>query len=83
MQIIERSMADNNHDKFGLEVGPNKIRIETEGGASGRLSNQLADLLSPFTEGIGFLGDKVRLYRQQAAIDALEAAKKNSARARI
>ena len=42
------------------------------GEGADQISKALADLISPITEGAGYFGDKVRVYRQIAAIKALK-----------
>lgn len=61
---------DNLPVKF--EVGATaEIKTEVPSQASGRLVNALSDALSPFTEGLGFVGDQIRAARKDRAITRL------------
>lgn len=56
-----------------LEISISKESFSTKlkSNAVDRLANGIADLLSPFTESAGLLGDSVRMYRQNNAIKGL------------
>lgn len=58
-------------DKIKVGVSTDGVTIESEGIITARISNQIADLLSPFSEMAGLIGDRVRIFRQTAAINAL------------
>jgi hypothetical protein len=63
-------------DQIEVGITSHGIKVRSVGDAAGRLSGQLADLLSPLTEGAGYVGDKIRLFRQKATIEALQRAHK-------
>jgi len=52
-------------DKLTVEVSKDGAKVSAEGSGAERLGHAIADALSPFTEGLGLLGDQVRVYRQQ------------------
>jgi len=52
-------------DKLSVEVSDKGAKISAEGSGAERLGSAVADALSPFTEGLGAIGDQVRLFRQK------------------
>ena len=52
-------------DKLEVRVNPTGATVTVEGSVAQRLGDAVADALSPFTEGLGLIGDQVRLFRQQ------------------
>ena len=71
---MSKNASKPSDDKIKLELGPKGGSLEVIGHAAGRLTHQLADLLSPLTEGVGLVGDQIRLFRQRAVVAALERA---------
>lgn len=67
-------MADDN-DELTFELSEKGVRIRSKGEGAGRLSNALADLVSPFTESAGLIGDNIRLRRVESTIRALTIAR--------
>jgi hypothetical protein len=67
-------MGMTGKDEVSVEIKDTGLLVKSSGEAAGRLSNALADLLSPLTEGAGYLGDSIRIYRTRAVIVALEKA---------
>jgi hypothetical protein len=61
-------------DRISAEITPTGGSLEVKGDGAGRLTNQLADLLSIFSEPVGYLGDKFRVWRQVAVIRSLQRA---------
>lgn len=62
-------------DKFEMEVGSSSARVTVSGPGSARVTNQFADLLSPFTELVGLAGDHIRIYRAESVKKRLMRAK--------
>lgn len=52
-----------------------EIKTEIPSQATGRLVNALTDALSPFSEGLGLIGDEIRAVRRDRAIKRLNAAR--------
>lgn len=63
-------MSDD--DKVELGIGAEGGSLAVAGDAAGRFGHQIADFLSPLTEGFGLIGDHVRIWRQEAVLRALE-----------
>jgi hypothetical protein len=51
-------------DKVEVSIGSGKIAIA--GGNVGKISGTIVDLLSPFSEGLGWIGDALRIYREKS-----------------
>ncbi len=52
-------------DKISIEVSNDGAKISAEGFGAERLGHAVADALSPFSEGLGAVGDQVRFFRQK------------------
>ncbi len=69
-------MADRENLK--VKASATGVEVETTGAAAGRLAHALADLISPFSEGMGAAGDSIRRYRihrEESLIAALQRAR--------
>ena len=72
-------MTEDN--KFELGVGPAKISASGSGVAG--FGKAISDLVSPFSQGLGLLGDHVRIYRERSVANALEKAKEISEKRKV
>lgn len=74
-------MAD---DEVEVSIGTDSLTMKSGGNAAARVTNTIADLLSPFSEATGVIGDVIHYYRQDMAIRAIakarEIAKETGAR---
>lgn len=52
-------------DKISVEISGSGAILSAEGSGAERLGHAVTDALSPFTEGLGAIGDQVRFYRQK------------------
>jgi hypothetical protein len=57
-------------ESFAVEAGSSDVKIAAKGGGAGRLSEALADLISPFSNLMGILGDQLQHARNAAAYRA-------------
>lgn len=62
-------MSDNDAN-IEVEASASGIKLGATGGGAARLSGALADVLSPFSESMGFLGDRMTDLRRAAAYRA-------------
>ena len=62
-------------DKISVEASGKGGKITIEGSGSGRLSAQLGDLISPFSETLGALGDHLKVWRESSLLAALSKAR--------
>lgn len=73
-------MAD---DEIEISVGKDSLSVKSGGDAAARITNTISDLLSPFSEATGVIGDVIHYYRQDMALRAIgrarEIAKKTGA----
>jgi hypothetical protein len=63
------------------DENPVSVKIEVPKEATSAIVEAVADLFSPATEFLGALGDKIRIYRTNAALRALEAAQSTASKA--
>lgn len=61
-------MSDNTNDKFNIEVSGTGAKIATAGHGANRLTNALADFVSPVTETTGLVGDFLRYARDETRL---------------
>ena len=61
-------------DAVKVEYSGQSASVSLQGNIAGRLGNQIADALSPFTNALGFLGDRLAISRQEAALRAISRA---------
>jgi Abortive infection alpha len=62
--------GEKRDSSVAFEAGPAGLKIAADGGGAGRLSEALADLLSPFSNSMGLLGDQLGYARRAAAFRA-------------
>lgn len=60
-------------DKFEIAAGPAKV--SGSGKSVTKIGSAIADLISPFSEGFGLVGDHIRIHRERSAVRLLERAK--------
>jgi Abortive infection alpha len=60
--------------KFG--ISPSSVSVEVKGSAASRAGHAFLDAISPFTNGLGFLGDALGVKRQEASMEALVRARR-------
>ncbi len=65
-------MAD---DEVEISVGTDSLTVKSGGNAAARITNTIADLLSPFSEATGVIGDVIHYYRQDMALRAIARAR--------
>jgi len=65
-------------DKIKTKASAAGVEIEAAGGGAARLTNALADALSPFTQPMGLLGDEIESFRIHRRIKAIETLKRAS-----
>lgn len=63
-------MIDDNSE-VTLEAGEGGIAVRAKGSGADRLTHALSDALSPFSEGLGYIGDVLRYYRQDSALRSI------------
>jgi hypothetical protein len=63
-------------DAVKLKVSHSSIAVEARGDAATRATNALLDLVSPFTNGMGWVGDQLSYARKLAALRAASKASK-------
>jgi hypothetical protein len=69
-------MSDDDHPiKVNIEASA-KLTVSTEipAQASGRIVNAIADVVSPLTEWLGLMGDKIRIHRMKVVSDVIRRA---------
>ncbi len=64
----------NDDDEESVEVGLGSAKVVAKGKSVARLGDALADLLSPFSQGFGLVGDHIRIYRERSVRSVLERA---------
>lgn len=65
-------MIDKATDETSLEISETGAKFSTKGSAGARAAHSLIDMVSPFTEGGGAIGDVIRYFRQDMAIRATQ-----------
>lgn len=71
-------MTGKNDQKLEIEISSDGGRVSFNGDGASRLTNAIADFLSPLSHGFGLLGDQLenyRIHRKISATAALERAK--------
>lgn len=63
-------MSSPEHE-ITVEVGSDSIALAAKGDGSERLTHAISDALSPFTQGLGYIGDVIRFYRQDTALRSI------------
>jgi len=66
-------------DDERVEVGVGPARLAVGGKAVSRVGDALADLISPFSQGFGLVGDHIRIYREKSVGDTLRKAQEHAA----
>ncbi|MEO0980804.1 MAG: hypothetical protein AAFY24_26325 [Pseudomonadota bacterium] len=67
-------------DKIKTKASATGVEIEAAGSGAARLTNALADALSPFTQPMGLLGDEIEAFRIHRRVKAIETLKRASER---
>lgn len=62
-------MKDDSKDSIEVDAKTGKLAIT--GSSVSRISQSIADLISPFSEGFGLVGDHIRVYRENSVRHAL------------
>lgn len=57
-----------------VEVGIGPAKLSASGSSVAKVGRALSDLLSPFSEGFGLVGDHIRMYRERSVRNVLERA---------
>jgi len=65
-------MKDTTTDETSLEISDTSAKFSIKGSAGARAAHSLLDLVSPFAEGGGAIGDVIRYFRQDMAIRATQ-----------
>ena len=65
-------MKKESDDKLKFRAAADGLEIEVSGRNVDDYHRQIQDLLSPLTEGLGFLGDQIRFRRMQTAVKVLQ-----------
>lgn len=61
--------------KFEIKIGDKSVLYETDAELGKQVGGILGDLISPFSEGFGAIGDKIRFFREKSAAEILAKAK--------
>jgi hypothetical protein len=65
----------NEDSEVSFKAGEGGIAIGAKGSGADRLTHGISDALSPFSEGLGYLGDVIRFYRQDTALRSIARAR--------
>jgi len=57
-----------------VEVGAGPVKVAASGASVARIGESIADLISPFSQGFGLVGDHIRIYRQRSVAAVLSKA---------
>ncbi|MDH4413574.1 MAG: hypothetical protein QE484_09720 [Rhizobium sp.] len=57
--------------EVNVEISGTTVTVGAKGSGADRLTHVVADALSPFSEGLGYIGDVVRFYRQDTALRSI------------
>lgn len=57
--------------EVNVEISGTTVTVGAKGSGADRLTHVVADALSPFSEGLGYIGDVVRFYRQDTALKSI------------
>lgn len=69
---MDPDMTSGEKDSVDISIQKDGISLGAKGGAAIRLGHVVADLASPFSEGLGALGDVIHYYRRDMAIRSLQ-----------
>ena len=64
-------MSRESNDKLKVRATTDGLEIVASGGNIGNYHSQLQDLISPLAEGMGYIGDQIKLRRVQTAFKVL------------
>ena len=67
-------------DEIEVSVGKDAFTVKSGGDAAARITHTIADLLSPFSESTGLIGDVIHYYRQDMALRAISRAREIAAK---
>ncbi|MET3612528.1 hypothetical protein ABID16_000833 [Rhizobium aquaticum] len=67
--------SPENEDEISVEIASDKAIVSVKGAAASRLGHSLADVLSPFTNSLGYVGDLLAVKREMGALIAAKRAK--------
>lgn len=57
--------------EVSVEASEGGLALRAKGSGADRLTHVISDALSPFSEGLGYLGDVIRFYRQDTALRSI------------
>lgn len=77
--IRELIQMTDDSSKLEIEASPGGGKLIVGGPSANKIANQLSDLISPFSELAGALGDHLRIYRVESVKRHLERAKEIAA----
>ena len=63
-------MSDEKSE-VNVEISATTVTLGAKGSGADRLTHVVADALSPFAEGLGYIGDVIRFYRQDTALKSI------------
>lgn len=67
-------MDSDSEDKLSVKVSKSGVEVTAAGEASKSLSKSLVEILSPFTNSLGFIGDRLAMARRASVIRAAKKA---------